>query len=105
MNCFKKIKWWTVIINGVLILLFAGCKKDDATPALNWSPLLRNQEVVSIVAVNNNIFAGTNKGVFLSTNNGISWIAQNVDLIALTSLAASGTNLYASTPLGVFLSI
>jgi hypothetical protein len=54
-----------------------------------------------------NIFAGTDRGVFLSTDNGTSWTAVNSglkdrDTTNVLSLAVSGSNIFAGTDSGVF---
>src|SRR5450755_5115670 len=55
---------------------------------------------VSCFAVSGtNLFAGTDRGVFLTTNNGTTWKAVNAELPANTSvgaLAAIGTNVFAA---------
>ena len=62
--------------------------------------------VVSLAGSGSNLFAGTNRGVFLSTNNGAKWTAINNGLTDtdVRQLALSGTNLFAGTNGGVFLS-
>ena len=55
-----------------------------------------------------NIFVGTEGGVFLSTNKGSSWAAVNTGLTVTGvngfGLAISGDSIYAATYSGVFLS-
>jgi hypothetical protein len=56
------------------------------------------------MAVNgNNLFAGTNVGVFLSTNNGASWSGVGLAADYITSFAVSGDKLFAGGYAGVFL--
>ena len=53
------------------------------------------------------LFAGTEKGVFLSSDNGAHWAPVNSGLPAdtpVSCLALSGPNLFAGTAKGVFLS-
>ncbi len=93
------------VTNVAVIVLLFGCKKDDAPPPLNWSPLLRNQAVISLVAADNKIFASTLEGILLSIDNGVSWVAASNDLIAVTDLALNDGKLYAATQEGVFVSV
>jgi hypothetical protein len=63
---------------------------------------------ISTLTINgNNLFAGTNKGVFMSTDNGVNWRRVNSG-ITLSSyvycLAIIGADLFAGTNNGVFLS-
>jgi hypothetical protein len=53
-----------------------------------------------------NLFAGTNKGVFLSTNNGTSWTSASTGLTntLIQALVVLDTNLFAGNRDGVFLS-
>ena len=54
-----------------------------------------------------NLFAGTNKGVFLTTDNGTTWSAVNTGLptnTTVNALAIGGTNIFAGTSNGVYLS-
>jgi hypothetical protein len=56
----------------------------------------------------NDIFAGTDSGVFLSTNNGTSWVAVDSGLTEheVYSIAVSGNNIFAGTYSGcIFLSV
>src|SRR5271157_6009251 len=66
------------------------------------SGLPANDNVVSFVVKNGNIFAGTDSaGVYLSTNNGESWTAVNSNLptyaYRITSLTVSGNNIFLGT--------
>ena len=62
--------------------------------------------VVSNGAGGTEVFAGTDRGIYLSTNTGSSWNEVNHGLpgSAVTSLAVIGTNLFAGTHDGVFVS-
>jgi photosystem II stability/assembly factor-like uncharacterized protein len=67
----------------------------------------KNWNVNSIVVIDNNIFAGTDSGMFLSTNNGTSWSAANTGLPAVskvTFLKVIGSTIIAGIGKGVFLS-
>ncbi len=61
-----------------------------------WQNVLDTSTQV-LVANGNNIFAGTNDGIFLSQDNGASWV--NVGLLdtAILSLAVSSNNIFAGT--------
>ena len=52
----------------------------------------------------NNLFAGTNDGIFLSTNNGTSWACIGLINTVVSSLATYDSKLFAGTNYGVFLS-
>ncbi len=63
--------------------------------------------VYSLVVSGNNVFAGTDAGIFLSPNNGTDWLPVNTGLTKTTisSLAVSGSNIFAGTNGGgVFIS-
>jgi|WetSurMetagenome_2_1015567.scaffolds.fasta_scaffold16044_1 photosystem II stability/assembly factor-like uncharacterized protein len=86
----------------VYISLFAAALFAFANP-LNAQWVQTNgpfgSYVSSFVLINNNLFAGTNGGVYLSTNNGDSWTEVNNGLTnhSVRALAVSGTNLFAAT--------
>jgi ligand-binding sensor domain-containing protein len=84
---------------------------------------LTDNNVVSLIVSDTNLFAGTTSGVFLSTDNGSSWSSVNNGLtfmmgppdqadtasvishLAVSTNGANGTNLFAATwGGGVFLS-
>lgn len=58
----------------------------------------------SLAVSGNNMFAGTNGGVFVSTDNGESWTQRSTGLPYndIYTIAVSGSNLFAGTPGGVF---
>ncbi len=61
---------------------------------------LTNQNVFTLAAAGNNLFAGTNGGgVFVSTDGGNNWTAASngLTLQRIRALAVSGNNLYAGT--------
>ncbi len=64
--------------------------------------------VVNTLFVNgNNIFAGTDAGVFLSTDNGATWSMRNTGqtwYFHATSFASAGSNLFLGNSDGVYLS-
>lgn len=75
-----------------------------------WIQAGLNSENVKCMAVSgNNIFAGTENGVFLTSDNGKQWIAVDSGLLnnghVILSLAISGNNIFAGTDgSGVFAS-
>ncbi len=61
--------------------------------------------ISSLVASENNIFAGTNGGgIFLSTNNGQNWDTVNIESDWIFCLAINGNNIFAGTPESIYLS-
>ena len=59
-------------------------------------------QIYALAAMNSNLFAATEGGVYLSNNNGTSWSAVNTGLgnAHVQSLAVSGSNLFAGTDKG-----
>ncbi len=99
--------------------LFAGSRHNQGKifkstdDGLTWSHsgngLLNNNnnEVLSLVTFNNNIFAGMDneEGIYLSTNNGTNWFAVNNgipinNIDGVDALAVSGASIYAGTDYG-----
>ncbi len=61
--------------------------------------------IYSITASGNNIYAGTNTGIYLSTNNGTSWTQNGLNNQYVLSLATLGNNIFAGTDInGIYLS-
>jgi hypothetical protein len=68
----------------------------------NWVAInngLTNRYIESLVVIDSNVFAGTDRGVFLSTDNGNSWLIADSSLSGkyIKSLSVSGGNLIAGT--------
>ena len=61
-----------------------------------------NKNVWSLAASGDNIFAGTNFGVYISTNNGESWSLTSLNNQWGSALLINGNNIYAGTNQGVF---
>jgi len=61
-----------------------------------------NKRVWSLATSGNNIFAGTNSGVYISTNNGVSWSLTSLNNQSGNVLLINGNNIYAGTFHGVF---
>ena len=64
-----------------------------------------NKNVWSLAASGDNIFAGTNFGVYISTNNGESWSLTSLNNQSGHVLLINENNIYAGTFHGVFKSI
>ena len=63
-----------------------------------------NKTVWSFAVSGNNIFAGTDAGVYLSTNNGELWSLTSLNNQSGNVLLINGNNIYTGTGQGVFLS-
>ena len=65
-----------------------------------------NGTIKAISVSGNNIFAGTDKGVFLMNDTGTTWSAVNKGLTNsnISSITISGSNIFVGTTQGVFLS-
>ncbi|MEI6090693.1 MAG: T9SS type A sorting domain-containing protein [bacterium] len=63
-------------------------------------------ELQTLVVKDNNLFAGTTKGLYYSSNNGGLWIQKPIDstLKDIKSLTVFGDSLYAGTNYGLYLS-
>ncbi len=61
-------------------------------------------QVTCIAVSGMNIFAGTDKGIFLSTDTGTTWTAVGFTDTIITALAMSGMNIFAGTDIGVYTS-
>jgi hypothetical protein len=60
---------------------------------------------MSLASSGNNIFCGSNYGVYLSTNNGTNWTQTTLNNRNVYSLAVNGNNIFAGTyQYGVYLS-
>ncbi len=74
----------------------------------NWTSSIFNyDDVVFAIAIKeNNVFIGTNSGVYKSTNYGNSWLSVNSGLtnLVVNALAINGNNIYAGTNNGLYLS-
>ena len=65
--------------------------------------------VLTVDPTTNNIYAGTDKGVYLSTDDGRTWVRKNEDFLVkdfeVSTIATSGNNIFAGTGgAGIFLS-
>jgi len=59
---------------------------------------LTNMQVWKLTVYNNNIYAGTNTGLYHSTNNGTKWTKVNNGMLSYVNcLAISGTNIFVGT--------
>ena len=101
----------------VLIIGLLSCKKNESATAIKpaaptvtpipWketSTIGGSNYVLCMAVSGNNIFAGSDDGLFLSSNNGVSWSSVGINFKVL-SLAISGNSIYAGTQNGgIFLS-
>ena len=56
-------------------------------------------DVKTCKSINNNIFLGTNLGVYVSTNDGVNWVLKNNGIsssLYIISIANNGTNIFCS---------
>jgi len=58
---------------------------------------LTNKIITTFLISNNNFFAVTNEGVYVSTDNGTNWILTGLQNNKITALAISGINIIAGT--------
>jgi photosystem II stability/assembly factor-like uncharacterized protein len=67
-----------------------------------------NNEINALAVSGNNVFAGTNRGIYLTNDSGKKWSPINIGLpatgVRVFSLAVSGTNIYAGTEHWAYLS-
>jgi len=77
--------------------------------ASNWVYSgLNGRNIIGIISLGNNIFAGTDSGVYLSTNSGVNWVAKNNglppnNLNGLGRICVSGGKVFASIQSGLTL--
>jgi len=74
---------------------------------LNWSEIndsLTKKNILSIVAFNNFIFAGTDDGIFLTTNFGTNWkdISLGLPTYYIIKILLHQNYIYVATNMGVF---
>lgn len=65
---------------------------EQVTNGINSS-----MNIYSLTSLGNNIFSGSDSGVYISTNNGSSWVITALNNKITYSLAVSGTVIYAGT--------
>ncbi len=78
----------------------------------NWTNALTSVNIHSLAVNGNNVYAGSDVGLYTSTNNGVVWsLASNTGLtndtlysLAYLTNSTTGDTLYAGTPDGVFFS-
>lgn len=65
-----------------------------------------NNGINALVIHNNNLFAGTESGVYVSSDNGLNWIASNngIGNLSVKSLISNNGNILAGTANGIYLS-
>jgi photosystem II stability/assembly factor-like uncharacterized protein len=93
----------SVIFVSLLVLFFSEISFAQWTKSVKMNGAYVNCMIVSGA----NIFVGTNRGVFRSTDNGVSWdsVSSGLTNIDIRSLASDGANLFAGTwGDGIFLS-
>ena len=91
-----------VSLNTIYQRVYKLYNNDTTWYAINADSL--NINVYSLSIINNNIYACTNAGVFLSTNNGLSWVERNkgLDFRQVNALAENTTKIFAGTSYGLY---
>jgi len=77
---------------------------DNGTSWMARNSGLGNMRVLSITVNGNNLFAGTEGGIFLSTNNGLNWTAGWLTNQTIYSLAASNNRIFIGSNIGSLVS-
>jgi photosystem II stability/assembly factor-like uncharacterized protein len=108
-NGLTNKKIYSFAVNGTIIYFGLIDVFQSTNNGSDWTPLgLSNADAFSLLVSNNNIFAGTGGGVYLSTNNGANWNQVNNGLnnsMDVHALAVSGNNIFAGAAgYGVYLS-
>lgn len=95
-----------------LFILFSvttifSCKDDQepsadvSAPTLNWSKVsdIFGGTIYALASKDNNLFAGTDKGLFISTNNGSTWTAVSLGSgqDAVTAITVANNSIFVGT--------
>ena len=101
-NLFYKL---LILIPALLILNSSFIIHNCSAQWVQMSSGMPATTVFSLATLGNNIFAGTEYGVYLSTNNGTNWTQTALYFPSVFSLATLGNNIFAGTSWdGVYLS-
>ena len=95
----------SVAINGNNIFIgieqggtYPGGIYRSANGGASWSQVFASNNVLNMLSVNNNVYAGCSSGVTLSTDNGTSW-SSLLNGYGISNLDQSGNN-FVATPSG-----
>ncbi|MFC2092581.1 hypothetical protein ACFLSV_01650 [Bacteroidota bacterium] len=86
-----------ILITLFLIVSFANAQWVQMSNGMGT-----NKNVWSLATSGDNIFAGTNSGVYISTNNGVNWSLTSLNNQSGNVLLINGNNIYTGTYNGVF---
>ena len=102
----KKMKKLIVVLSALLIYNFTfNINHCSAQWEQMSNGIGTDKYIYSLATFENNVYAGTNTGVYLSTNNGTSWTQTALNDQYVLSLATLGSNIFAGTDInGVYLS-
>jgi photosystem II stability/assembly factor-like uncharacterized protein len=88
----------------LFVLLVFNCTNINSQWVQKPNDMGANKQVWALAVSGDNIFAGTNAGVYLSTNNGENWSLTSLNNQSGNALLVNGNNLFAGTNNGIFLS-
>jgi Secretion system C-terminal sorting domain len=70
----------------------------SSNDGLNWTQTaLNNRQIITLLAVGNYLYAGTDSGIFVTSNNGTSWTHSSINGIPILSFTANGNTIFAGT--------
>jgi photosystem II stability/assembly factor-like uncharacterized protein len=89
--------------------LFVGTYSDGLFTSTDngssWNEIdciLTDKNVMEILAIDNNLYVGTDNGVYFSYDNGNSWIQYGLADVAIEELAVNSTHLFAASSSGIW---
>jgi photosystem II stability/assembly factor-like uncharacterized protein len=90
--------------------LFAGTNENGVYRSVDngstWAAInsgLQTKTILAMLATDNQVFAGTSDGAFISDDNGANWSATGLDGSSVYSFTMSNNTLFAMTSTGIFL--
>ncbi len=88
-------------MNKLITLLISLLITNITLPQSQWETIgtLASTDVKTCKAINNNIFLGTNLGVYVSTNDGVNWVLKNNGIssnLYIISIVNNGTYIFCS---------